>query len=88
MSKQEKIDALKKMIKATNEYIPSCSYGLCGVSNLLYCFDDFSKQEVIFISVLIRSLPVNPYYPYRWERGAKVPRIKWLKEQIKLLENK
>ena len=88
MKRQEKIDALNKMIEGVNEDMPRFD-GLCGIVSRLVCRGGLSLQEFSFIFNLINRQPKNyNYCPYLWEKGEKEPRIKWLKEQIKKLEKK
>ena len=89
MTKREKIDALKKTIKYTHKYMPDYSFGLCSVIRITQYSQEISIEEYDYISgLIVKEKSQHPNSLYYWELGVKTPRIKWLKEQIKLLENK
>ena len=78
--------------------------GLCGlVSTILYSGfitineytlliryikDKAKPSKTRLILNAIAAFPHVPSKEYYWPRGAKSPRVRWIKKQIKLIENK
>lgn len=70
--------------------------GLCSVLFSLYTsgacnLEEYARGEKLIESAISNTSIFNPRYryykkrAYYWKEGAKAPRIKWLKRQIKKL---
>ncbi|WP_448506070.1 hypothetical protein [Immundisolibacter sp.] len=83
MKKQEKIDFLKYLLKfvRSKDFGKGKHYdGLCIIAE---------NREIKYQIYLIKILPARlSDGAYCWKYGAKAPRIRFLKEQIKKLEGK
>ena len=61
--------------------------GLCRLSENLFVTDVITEEEYgTILKYLDENLPTKQKNGYCWRMGSKTPRIKWLNEQIKLLE--
>lgn len=88
MKKQEKIDVLKKIKKeVVNPRIVEAWSGICLAMTWLRSYSQITGEQERWVE---SKLPKQRYQAtgYCWEPGVKAPRIKWINEQIKLLENK
>ena len=89
MKKQEKIDGLKGMLKVVRSKGFNKGKYIDGLCLIMYRYSGKYKTE--FKTWFYKILPRRQFGDFRnysWEPGAKAPRIKWLKEQIKKLEGK
>lgn len=90
MKKAEKIDALKKL----KAFVKSDSFpqiftnGLCASACDLNSSGKITDAQMTFLVGPFRKTNTKKYGYFRWERGVKAPRIKWINEQIKKLEKK
>ena len=61
--------------------------GLCGLSENLFVTDVITEEEYrTILKYLDENLPTKQKNGYCWRMGSKLPRKKWLENQIKLLE--
>jgi len=86
MKKQDKIDALKSLRKEAKSKLNYSYMGLCGIISLLFSTVSISKKQQEYLYQLLPKR--RPYLGFCWKPGAKSPRIKWIKEQLKKLEKK
>ena len=85
ISKVEKIDALNKAIRLVK--IDRMS-GLCHTARTLYVYNKhiLYRQKRYLLSLIPKVTEANKYSPFYWKIYARAPRIRFLQEQIKLLE--
>jgi hypothetical protein len=93
MKAKEKIEVLEKL----KAYIKSEKFGrstglgrfrpdgICIALSRLKEAEEIYLSDIFFVT---RLLPPRKSNPYCWRPGLKKPRIKWIDEQIKLLEGK
>lgn len=61
--------------------------GLCRLSENLFVTDVITEEEYrTILKYLDENLPTKQKNGYCWRMGSKLPRKKWLENQIKLLE--
>jgi hypothetical protein len=75
------------LIKLRDEVSRECTHGICTVLNQMK--DDFKinfEEYSILKSYLRWNLPPKEFSPFCWPKGKSKPRIKWLNEQIAIIE--
>lgn len=90
MNKQEKIDTIK-VLKKLRSKVKSSKFGLYnrqGICHIIWFDSDFADEHTNRVYKMIKKLPTYKESDYCWKPRVKAPRIKWLTEQIKKLENK
>jgi hypothetical protein len=62
--------------------------GICSAVTLLWLSDTISNEEYYELKSFLRiNLPPRVFNAFCWEPDEKEPRIRWLDEQILLLES-
>lgn len=87
MTKEEKIRLWRKMLKS----VRGKDFGKTKDADGLCIILDHEDYPYQFQNYFHRVLPKTKrgiFCNYCWEPGAKAPRIKWINEQIKILEKK
>ena len=81
------LELLKIVLDNVNTVESSWIGGLCMLSENLFVTDVITEEEYrTILKYLDENLPTKQKNGYCWRMGSKLPRKKWLENQIKLLE--
>lgn len=88
MSTEEKIEALQALRNKTQvSDLQGWLFGLCGEINKLYRDGQIGAEQCAFLEELLREDKGANFYVFVWPARKLLPRIKWIDNQIKLLQN-
>ena len=89
---------IKELLQLMLDNVNLIEDGLCGLQTKLRCFDIITAEERFLIHNYIDHNRPSKFSSidafknrgslFYWERGAKEPRIKWLKNHIKKIHEK